>query len=926
MRFLFLISALFLASCSAENNHNDTTTDVSIAFGQTAATGALGAAGSIPNSVNSVSLVALDSKGKIIAGPLVANRPNFTLRLKVPNGNNIRFRILAFSANNATGTLLYETLSKPVNLKGAPISVAVTMSLSITLQAAPSQIKRNEITNLSAKVSGSSPTSTTPVVWDNNSRGTLLVTDTYGATARWTAPDQPGKYIINAQLQPGINPDQDPNTEGAIEITVLNQDPYVTAFTTGLSTPAGSTLITPSFAVIVDPDASDTLKASLGANAPSWASIASSGKNPLVLELKLAPKASVTPADYTFTLHITDGSGGGLSANITVTVTPEITADNTSPVITLLGANPYTFPAAAGLTFTDPGATVTDNVDATRTITATPLDAFNFTEIPGAYALTYVATDAAGNPATPVDRSIFVTQAMQGVVKDANGIGISGASIAITDSGASPTVFTQADGTFTAQVVPPVFSMDVSKLGFNSTTVTNPIGLTQNNTVATAVVLSPTSAQTGSLTGVVKDAYSGLDISGVTIEVRAGINAAPTDTLVASLTTGVVSPIYTFTTLPAGTYTITATKTGFLTSSITATVTALATSTANPVLMSPIITAEQTRIVLSWSSAADLDAHLVTPTSPNTLGSQQFHVNLGARGSAIADPYATLDFDVTTGFGPETITVSKNLDGTYRYYVRAQTPTELIPSSAVVQVFQGTASSPIATFNVPVLGVGDLWHVFDMDVLSGFQIINGINTITSSANEIAKVATSPTTQMALPIAGNPTPLNAIASNIDLSTVPSIPGVAFSSFNTAVASVDVNTGLVTPNSLGTANIIVSEPTYGYSSNVEVTVYDPTVVSGPNSLVTPPSVATNVGTIINIFATPRNLGNTNLGAGLQANITAQLINGTGTVSTTVIDQLDGSYKLTFNTDFITPSSGTVAVFYNGVQLGSPVTITW
>ncbi|NBU71660.1 MAG: DUF5011 domain-containing protein, partial [Bacteroidetes bacterium] len=77
--------------------------------------------------------------------------------------------------------------------------------------------------------------------------------------------------------------------------------------------------------------------------------------------------------------------------------------DTVPPVITLIGADPLEI--YRGSIFTDPGATVTDNVDATRTITGTgTVD----TSAVGIYTLTYTAEDAAGNLAVPVTRTVNV--------------------------------------------------------------------------------------------------------------------------------------------------------------------------------------------------------------------------------------------------------------------------------------------------------------------------------------------------------------------------------------------------------------------------------------------------------------------------------------------------------------------------------------
>ncbi|NBS50643.1 MAG: DUF5011 domain-containing protein [Verrucomicrobia bacterium] len=77
--------------------------------------------------------------------------------------------------------------------------------------------------------------------------------------------------------------------------------------------------------------------------------------------------------------------------------------DTESPVITLIGANPLEI--YKGSIFNDPGAMVTDNVDATRSITGSgAVD----TSTVGIYTLTYTATDVAGNLAVPVTRTVNV--------------------------------------------------------------------------------------------------------------------------------------------------------------------------------------------------------------------------------------------------------------------------------------------------------------------------------------------------------------------------------------------------------------------------------------------------------------------------------------------------------------------------------------
>jgi hypothetical protein len=103
--------------------------------------------------------------------------------------------------------------------------------------------------------------------------------------------------------------------------------------------------------------------------------------------------------------HWNDNSSqtGANATDYGIAEIPLTNSDIEAPIITLIGANPLEI--YKGATFTDPGATVTDNVDATRTITGSgSVD----TATVGIYTLTYTATDTAGNLAVPVTRTVNV--------------------------------------------------------------------------------------------------------------------------------------------------------------------------------------------------------------------------------------------------------------------------------------------------------------------------------------------------------------------------------------------------------------------------------------------------------------------------------------------------------------------------------------
>jgi hypothetical protein len=100
---------------------------------------------------------------------------------------------------------------------------------------------------------------------------------------------------------------------------------------------------------------------------------------------------------HTITITATDGAGNTSTATTTFTVN-----DTTGPVITLNGANPYY--VECHTTFTDPGATATDNCSGNVPVIATGVVNSN---VPGTYTRTYTATDTAGNTTTTT-RTVIV--------------------------------------------------------------------------------------------------------------------------------------------------------------------------------------------------------------------------------------------------------------------------------------------------------------------------------------------------------------------------------------------------------------------------------------------------------------------------------------------------------------------------------------
>ena len=151
------------------------------------------------------------------------------------------------------------------------------------------------------------------------------------------------------------------------------------------------------------------------------------------------------------------------------------------------------------------------------------------------------------------------------------------------------------------------------------------------------------------------------------------------------------------------------------------------------------------RFILTWGEVPrDLDSHLV---GPGVDEGERFHVYYGDRtyyqdGSYWSDDseYAVdLDYDDVTSFGPEVTTIHVLRPGEYYFYVHDYTngydadSTEMAHSGATINIYRGSASTPVATYNVDPSSSGTIWNVCKLTIGSnGTVFIEGINTYGSS--------------------------------------------------------------------------------------------------------------------------------------------------------------------------------------------------
>ena len=112
-----------------------------------------------------------------------------------------------------------------------------------------------------------------------------------------------------------------------------------------------------------------------------------------------------TAGTYTVTYAVSDTAGNSADVVTRTVVVNNQTTDTQKPVITLIGNDTITL--TVGDTYTDAGATATDNVDGNITSHITVNNTVN-TSTAGTYTVTYNVSDMAGNSADVVTRTVVV--------------------------------------------------------------------------------------------------------------------------------------------------------------------------------------------------------------------------------------------------------------------------------------------------------------------------------------------------------------------------------------------------------------------------------------------------------------------------------------------------------------------------------------
>jgi|GEM_PF-2775206 len=133
------------------------------------------------------------------------------------------------------------------------------------------------------------------------------------------------------------------------------------------------------------------------------------------------------------------------------------------------------------------------------------------------------------------------------------------------------------------------------------------------------------------------------------------------------------------------------------------------------------------KFILTWNEyPTDLDSHLYTPE----IDGMAHHVFYANRGSDAMAPYAWLDVDDTSSWGPEATTIEQLYPGNYTFAVYDWSGNGLLSTSgAHVEVFAGRTR--VGGYDVPATG-GDgpnwWWTVGTVNGTTGaFTLVNTLN-------------------------------------------------------------------------------------------------------------------------------------------------------------------------------------------------------
>lgn len=281
------------------------------------------------------------------------------------------------------------------------------------------------------------------------------------------------------------------------------------------------------------------------------------------------------------------------------------------------------------------------------------------------------------------------------------------------------------DGNYSVTLPAGTYKVKVTADGYIDFNAYSDVKTDQVTYTETFLMVAGNIEETGTATGTITNALNGSGLSGVTLQVRNGWNNSGEGSVIKTVRTD-SNGRYSVS-LPLGNYTLCASKDGFVSTMINIVV-QKSTNSEKSGSMTPVVSGDNFRIVLTWgSNPSDLDSHVVGALK----NGNSFHVYYGNDYEYDVDTQVCyLDVDDTTSYGPETITLRTTTSTPYYYYIHHFDGNgSIATSNAQVKVYQGDRL--VASFNAPTdQGNAEYWNVFA--VKNGRIVVK--NTISTNPN------------------------------------------------------------------------------------------------------------------------------------------------------------------------------------------------
>ena len=245
------------------------------------------------------------------------------------------------------------------------------------------------------------------------------------------------------------------------------------------------------------------------------------------------------------------------------------------------------------------------------------------------------------------------------------------------------------------------------------------------------------------ISGIIYDALSGKPVEGATVNARSGWNTFNGPYVTGSFGSSKedisdTNGVFDIKAVHLGQYTVEIKKNGYVIGYFNMISQRETDEARQAVILTPELSDGEYRVVLTWGATPrDLDSHL-TYYEGNT---KKMHVYYGAKiGIVDGVKVAELDLDDTSGYGPETVTLTFKQDnfGNNEKFVYSvhnysndsdSTSTALSQSGAIVRLYCG--NNIAETFYVPANKTGTVWKVFEMDQ-NGVHPINSFYSASAS--------------------------------------------------------------------------------------------------------------------------------------------------------------------------------------------------